>query len=432
MKIRMRDGRPIPSHQESTVEPGTPRQIIGRLLETTSPASAIEENGQRHAESAPVKPPIAIFCYDSPDGFVGRHVRNVVSTLAQRGRTVHLFCRAPFVIEAANVRLHVVGNGEESDLIEQVQQFGRKAGNAFLQVFPNGDPVAVIGYEWSSAPVLALLKGLRNQSSLLSLHSIEAQRSDLSNAMSQQIAEIEQEGMQAATSLLIHDPKTLEAIRSRQLASEDRLVSARQLFSSDPFDRPLDAGEIKARYQVGPIDPTILFIGDLDERYGPDLALRAMPAILRHHPQARLVIVGDGNMFWPLRVYARYLLLEHAVRLIGHLEEQPLLDLIQASDLLIVPSRESTPWWPIQIGWAAGKPVVATHESARGLTEHEKDSVLVYPSENSIVWGVERVLYDEELRRNIAQAGQQKLETRFGWNGLTEQIEELLAVTAVR
>jgi glycosyltransferase involved in cell wall biosynthesis len=95
--------------------------------------------------------------------------------------------------------------------------------------------------------------------------------------------------------------------------------------------------------------------------------------------------------------------------------------------MLVVPSREPTPWWPIQAAWAARRPVVATHNAAKPLLEHEKDSVLVYPSENSVVWGVERVLYDAELRQAIGKAGRQKLEERFGWPTLVEQVEEVLA-----
>ena len=71
--------------------------------------------------------------------------------------------------------------------------------------------------------------------------------------------------------------------------------------------------------------------------------------------------------------------------------------------------------------------MVATHDAAPGLLEHEQDSVLVYPSENSLVWGIERVLYDAELRQDTRRKrARQKLEERFGWNALAEQVEELL------
>jgi glycosyltransferase involved in cell wall biosynthesis len=107
-------------------------------------------------------------------------------------------------------------------------------------------------------------------------------------------------------------------------------------------------------------------------------------------------------------------------------------ELIQAADIVAVPSREATPWWPILAGWAARRPVLATHDAAKTLLEHEQDSVLVYPSENSVVWGVERLLYDPELGKAISQAGRKKLDSRFGWNALAEQVEELFAPVASR
>jgi glycosyltransferase involved in cell wall biosynthesis len=227
----------------------------------------------------------------------------------------------------------------------------------------------------------------------------------------------------------MHDQSTEEVARYWVPECVDRVVQARTPFPVADFEQTLDPGAIKARYQVGPIDPTILYIGDLNEKYGPDLLIKALPPVLRNNKQVRVVIVGDGPLYWPLRVYARYLLLEHGVRLAGDVRDQQLHELICAADLVIVPSREATPWWPILAAWAARRPLVATHQAAPTLLEHLKDCVLVYPSENSVVWGIERVLNDAEFGKQIALAGRQKLDERFGWNGLAAQIEEWIAVT---
>jgi glycosyltransferase involved in cell wall biosynthesis len=160
--------------------------------------------------------------------------------------------------------------------------------------------------------------------------------------------------------------------------------------------------------------------------------MKSMPTVLKNHPQARLIIVGDGPEFWPLRVYARYLLLEHAVRLPGSVEGQAFNELVQAADMIVVPSREATPWWPILAGWAARKPVVASHPAAPGLLVHEKDSILIYPTTNSCVWGVERVLFAPELGRTIGENGRLKLEDRFGWNAVAAQVEELMGVAQAK
>jgi len=428
-------GNPGQSTGKADREPSSPRQVIGRFIQSQSSAT---DNGQAAPLTTPGStqprhnlPAVAVFCSEPPDSFLGGHVTQIVKTLAQRGNQVHLFCRFPFDLRLQGLTVHNVGNCEEGDLVDQAQEFARRASNAFMQVLPSGTP-AVIGYEWGTASVLSLLRGLRNQPAVLSLHSLEQQRSDLTSPISQRISELEREGLQAASLILHYDDATAAAARQMVPACADRLVHARTLFNPADFEGVTDPGAIKALYQVGPIDPLLLFIGDLDERYGPDLLLRAMPALLRHHKQARLVIVGDGHLYWPLRVYSRYLLLEYAVRQVGDVRGKALHELIQAADVMVVPSRQSTPWWPIQAAWAARRPVVATHEAAPELTEHEKDAILIYPSENSVVWGVERVLYDEELRQNIGLAGRRKVEERFGWNEQAEQLEDLLAATLAR
>jgi glycosyltransferase involved in cell wall biosynthesis len=402
-----------------------PKKIIGRFLESSNGEVEAAAQGEE-------KPALVVFCRDSPDSFIGGHVARMVPLLARPERTVHLFSCHPFDLGSSGVRVHALGSCDEGDMVAQAQEFTRRAGNAFMQQMPVGRDVDLIAYEWSAAGVLGLLRGLRNLQGVLSLHSVERQRSDGTSEVARKIVDIEREGIEAARTVLVHEPATLESIRSWLPGSSDRLVQAPALFPLEAFETELDPGAVKARYQVGPVDPMLLFIGDLDDRYGPDALLRAMPALLRHHGQARLVLVGDGQMQWPLRVYARYLLLEHAVRLVGDVRDRALYDLVQAADMVVVPSRDSTPWWPIQAAWAARRPVVATHQSAKPLLEHEKDSVLVYPSENSIVWGVERVLYDPELQKAIGAAGRRKLEARFGWPALAAQVEEVLAAVPAR
>ena len=148
--------------------------------------------------------------------------------------------------------------------------------------------------------------------------------------------------------------------------------------------------------------PTLLFLGDLDERHGVDLLLRAMPAILRHHPQARLVVVGDGPLAEPLAAYCRYLQLEDAVTFLPASAAPP------DADVVVVPGREGVGLRAIEAARSARKPVVATHEAAAGGAEHEADALLVYPSENAIAAAVVRLLNDPELARKLGEAGHRR------------------------
>jgi glycosyltransferase involved in cell wall biosynthesis len=379
------------------------------------------------------QPVLAMFCFEDAASGVGRFAARTAAALAGRGRCVHVFARQAFVQEAPGVVVHVLGDAVAGDLLEQVQEFTHRACNAFLKQFQATPArVTLMGFEWSSVQALSILRGIKNLDMLLSLHSQERQRSDVSSEVSKRIEEIEVSGLREAKTILLHEPATAAVAKACVPECAERLTSLRQMFAVEPFNTKLDPGAIKARYQVGPVDPTILYVGDLNERYGPDMLVKAMPPILKNHKQARLIIVGDGALYWPLRVYTRYLLLEHAVRLVGHIEGQAVNELIQAADIVAVPSRDATPWWPVLAAWAAGRPVVATHQTAPGLLEHDQDSVLCYPSENSCVWGIERLLYDAELGRRLAQRGLKKLDDRFGWNAAAAQVEELMGVAVAR
>lgn len=373
---------------------------------------------------------LAVFCHEAPDGFIGQYVSQVVAAVVRRGTPVHVFARHEFAFNSAGVQVHAVGECDGDDLLEQAQEFTHRVTNAFLHEFPNGASVTLMGFEWPTVPALSLLHGIKDAPALLSLHSLEAQRSDLTSEISHEIEAIERAGLYEARTIWTHDAATAEAAILSVPDAAERIVAARQPFPVASFETELDPSEVKARFQIGPVDPTIVCVGDLSEPYGQNLLVKAMPAVLKNHPGARLVVVGEGDLYWPLRVYARYLLLEHAVRLPGSVEGQALAELVAAADVVCVPSRAQTPWWPVLAGWAAGRPVVATHAAAPGLMEHEQTGVLCYASENSLVWGVERVLFDADLRAGMAEKGRDKLEEGFGWNRVAEQVQELMGATA--
>lgn len=399
------------------------------MLRLPAPAANGTTNGNGAAHDP--QPALAVFCYAGPDSPIGRNAARTVAALVRRQVPVHLFARHDFGGAVPGATVHAVGDCPEGDLADSAQEFTRRACNAFLQHFADGSGhVTLLGYEWSSVPALSILHGVKNLGCVLSLDSLERQRSDMSSELSRRIAAIELAGLREARSVLVQSPAAGEVAKYWVPECADRLVPARQPFPVDQFNTGVDPGAVKARYQVGPVDPTILYVGDLSHRYGPDLLVKALPAVLKNHKQARLIVCGDGDLLWPLKVYARYLLLEHAVRLPGSVEGRAMCELVQAADVIAVPSREATPWWPVLAAWAAGRPVVATHEAARGLVEHEKDSVLCYPNENSCVWGIERLLYDPDLCQEMAQRGRAKLERRFGWEGVADQVVELMAVAA--
>lgn len=374
---------------------------------------------------------LALFCFEQPDSPVGKQIGQLATRLADRGVMVHLFTRRAYEFFHAGVFVHALGESSEGGYLAQAQEFGRRASNAFQRQFPvSTENVFACGFEWSTLPLLRLLHGTRNVRTLVSLQSFERQRSDLGNEESRQINEIEVSGLREIPTVLLHDDKVEELARTMLPDCVGRIVRARWQFPAESFrTQGLDQGAVKARYKIGPVDPTVLYVGDFDDRHGPDALIKALPPILKNNNQVRFVFVGDGPNFWPARVHARYLLLEHAVRFAGHVMGADLCELVQGADIIAVPSREQTEWWPILAGWAAGRPVVTTQAMKTALDlRHEQDSVVVYPDPNSFVWGIERLLFDADLMARLREEGRKQLDERFGTGALASQLLELASV----
>jgi glycosyltransferase involved in cell wall biosynthesis len=422
-------------------------EVIEDTLSTETFTSLVESAGHKtnenrirqHYFNVPVERHVhgdsrrllAMFCFENPNSVIGRFTSAVSAALVARHVPVHIFSREAFDIPG--VHSHAVGDCPALDILGEVNEFTRRAANAYLRNFHGTSAqVTLMGHEWSSIPALSLLHGIKNVGAMLSLHSLERQRSGAMTEIGRRIEEIELAGIREAKAIFTQDQQTSEAIAKFNPDSVSRLIDSSPMIPLHQFEAEIDPGDVKARYQIGPTDPTILFVGDLSERYGPDLLIKALPSVLKKHPQARLVFVGDGDQAWPIRVYSRYLLLDHATRMPSHLSGQPLHELVQAADVVVAPSRESTPWWPVLAGWAARKPVVCTYQAASPLLENELDCLIVDPTEQSVAAGVNRILEEPEFAQLIASRGREKLEERCNWNVVAMHIEERMRLETHR
>lgn len=111
--------------------------------------------------------------------------------------------------------------------------------------------------------------------------------------------------------------------------------------------------------------PTLLYSGTLDLRWGVDLPLRAMPALLRQVPEARLLIAGTGPAEGELKVLSQSLGLGEAVSFLGMVPYGDLPKVMADADVGLATSREdifrhyASPLKIIEY-MAAGLPVICS------------------------------------------------------------------------
>lgn len=159
--------------------------------------------------------------------------------------------------------------------------------------------------------------------------------------------------------------------------------------------------------------PLVSIVSALREPKGHVDALRAWPAVVREHPEARLVIVGDGPHRGAINAEVERLGLQDRVLLTGARDDVDRI--MRASDLVALPSHtEALPTALVEAA-ATGRAVVATRVGGVPETvEHGETGLLVPPHDPAAFGDAVRLLLDDpDLRRRFGGRGRALAEARF-------------------
>ena len=103
-----------------------------------------------------------------------------------------------------------------------------------------------------------------------------------------------------------------------------------------------------------------------------------------------------------------------------------LINLYKSADLVCVPSRNEPFGIVVLEAWAAGKPVVATHNGGpRDFVSHGEDGYLVYDNPESICWGINTVFGDFQHAQWMGQQGRVKAAYGFSWDEIAGTTEDV-------
>jgi len=121
---------------------------------------------------------------------------------------------------------------------------------------------------------------------------------------------------------------------------------------------------------------------------------------------------------------AHQLGVSHATRFLGHHNGSHLIDLYRASDAVCLPSRNEPFGISALEGWAAGKPVVASQNGGPNeFIWHNITGLKVYPTVDSIGWGLGTLFTNFEWARWMGGNGRHAAETVFSWDTIAEKTE---------
>jgi phosphatidylinositol alpha-1,6-mannosyltransferase len=182
----------------------------------------------------------------------------------------------------------------------------------------------------------------------------------------------------------------------------------------------------------------LLIVGRMaaSERYkGHDALLDALAGLGPEFPQARLVVVGDGDDRPRLEARARELGIGARVVFTGFASEATLAELFARARAFVMPSRGEGFGLVYLEAMRAGKPCVALRGgAAEEIVVDRETGLLVDGSPESLQRALEMLLDDPALVRDLGQAGKRRFDQHFRRErfraDLARHLDRLLAASA--
>jgi glycogen(starch) synthase len=188
-------------------------------------------------------------------------------------------------------------------------------------------------------------------------------------------------------------------------------------------DRPWPAGKRSAP------DPTILYVGRIDERKGIRELLAAIPMILEQVPNANFVFVGGWRTSTPEVQRRRWLrgipgLDERRIRFTGWLGPEQLASWYSKAHVLVVPSRYEPFGIVVLEGMLHGLAIAAAAVGGPSdILEHRRTGLLFPPGDTrALTDAVTLLAKDRRLRAALGTAAAQEVRKHWLWPRIVGQL----------
>jgi len=380
---------------------------------------------------------IAHFCWESLYGIRVGGLANAVTgwteSLARRGHEVHLFTRWKEGWERYDVRNGVHIHRCVFDYRGNMLEFAWKMCRAMLDDFQVAEREfgkfdIVHGHDWHVVDALHELKN-RGYPVVMSFHSTEWGRNGNSFGDWWEFKEIS--GKEWYGGYIANRVSTVSRAMKGELMwlyqiPDWKIEVIPNGIYPERYKVQLDQGEVKKKYGVHPLAPLILFVGRMCYQKGPDLLVEAIPHVLRHRWDAVFFFIGDGGARAYCEQRAAQLNVSRSVRFLGWVPDEEYIQLLNACDIVCIPSRNEPFGIVLLEAWSAGKAVVVT--DVGGLAENVEnfvDGIKVYPYPESIAWGINYIIDDAYGVRWIGENGRKKVLSQFTWDAVAEKMCQL-------
>ena len=193
----------------------------------------------------------------------------------------------------------------------------------------------------------------------------------------------------------------------------------------DDFDPLTDGAPVRRELNISAHAPLIGTIARLSPQKGIDVFLKMAAALLKTHPQARFLVVGDGEVRETYLALQREMGLEHAVIFAGQRTDMAVC--LAAMNVFVLTSRFEPFGLVLAEAMAMKKPVVASRVGGipEVVIEGKTGYLAASGDADEFSAYVARYLQDIELSIVHGEAGRLHVQANFSVDGMMEHLEEI-------
>ncbi|MGQ9552527.1 MAG: glycosyltransferase [Anaerolineae bacterium] len=186
---------------------------------------------------------------------------------------------------------------------------------------------------------------------------------------------------------------------------------------------------LRKRLDIGDSEFVVLAVGRMVPKKGLRYLVEAMPNLLRAAPQARLLLVGNGEQRRALEHLSEQLGVAKKVHFAGVVPRHEIAAYYNAADVLAMPSiTEPEDGLNVCVldAMACAKPIVATTVAGNPLVVHEGVNGCLVPERqpDQLASRLAMLAKDEQKRAAFGAASRKLVEDQFSWSHIAHRYLE--------
>jgi len=171
--------------------------------------------------------------------------------------------------------------------------------------------------------------------------------------------------------------------------------------------------------------PTILFVGRFVPAKDLIVLVEAFSEILDIHPDAELILVGDGPLMSRIESKIEQIGISDNVRLPGYVANEHLPKYYCGADVFALSSRSENHPITLMEAMSCGTPVVAPDIGwiPQMITDNQDGKIVPQGDAGELANAIDYILEDKNRREKMGEEGRRRAEEEFEWRTRAESLK---------